>query len=426
MTNNIIGEVIYKHARKLFPICRSISGEGVRETLFYLKTICNDLQIKSFKSGKKVFDWVIPNEWIIKDAFILNEKGEKIINFKTNNLHLVSYSEAVNRTMTFHELDQHLYSLPEQPEAIPYVTSYYQRTWGFCISQNQRDLMDKKGMYKVFIDSSFKKGVMNYGEIIIPGKSRKEILLSSYICHPSLANNELSGPSVLIEIAALIKKLNNRYTYRIIFIPETIGSIAYIHANLKKLQNNVVAGYVLTCIGDNNNYSFLRSRKMNSLSDRIASGVIRHIDPKFKEYTWLDRGSDERQFCSPGVDLPVASLMRTKYGEYKEYHTSQDNLDYISPEGLGGGFEMVRKILYVIENFHYKPKAFFQCEPMLGKRNLYPNLSIKTSTIPLNLRNFIGYSDGTKNILDISEDIKISPAEAVDLYFFSKKNKLIK
>lgn len=412
------GQTMYDWATDLFPINRSLTGEGVRETLRYFKNIIPELEIKSVPSGYKAFDWTVPEEWGIEEAYIENKKGERIVDFKVNNLHVVGYSEPVDDWVSLKELNKHLYSLTEQPDTIPYVTSYYKKRWGFCLSENQRTKLEP-GNYHVVIKSEFKEGVLNYGEIILPGKSNKEVFLSSYVCHPSMANNELSGPVVTIALCDWLRKQKNReFTYRIVLIPETIGSIVYLSKNLDELKQKVFAGFNVTCIGDDRCYSYLPSRTGNTISDEAAIHVLKHTDPEFKYYSWLDRGSDERQYCSPGVDLPVATIMRSKYGEYPEYHTSDDNLDLISPEGLEGGFNALKKAIEIIENNRYF-KTMVYGEPQLGKRGLYPTISVKGSANESRkMMNFISYCDGKLSFLEIANKI----GEPVwDLYDLSEK-----
>ena len=417
---------MYEWIKDLFPICRSITGNGLRDTLKYINKLLPELKIYEVPSGTKVFDWVVPDEWIIRDAFIKDGTGKKIIDFKKNNLHLIGYSESIDQSMSLKELDKFLYSLPDQPSAIPYVTSYYEKRWGFCISHNER-LKLKEDNYHVYIDSEKKTGVMNYGELIIPGKSTKEIFLSTYVCHPSMANNELSGPVVTTALAQWLYSLKElEYSYRIIFIPETIGSITYLSRNLEEMKENIIAGFNITCVGDNRSYSYLPSRLGNTLSDNIAMHVLKWIDPNFVKYSWLDRGSDERQYCSPGIDLPVASILRTKYGEYPEYHTSLDNLEtVVTYEGLEGGYIANKKAIEAIEKNKIFKSAIL-CEPQMSKRGLYPTLSTKDKNEEISLMmNFISLCDGDTTLLDISEKLNLPIWSLYDLADKLEKNHLI-
>jgi len=397
-----LGKEMHDLANVLFPICRSLTGEGVRETL---KIISRKIPIKinEVPTGTKVFDWSVPKEWNIRDAYIITPDGEKICEFKKKNLHVLGYSTPINKLISLNELQDHLYSIPNQPDAIPYVTSYYDERWGFCISHKDRlKLVD--GVYHVFIDSYLEDGSLTYGELIIPGETNKEVFLSTYVCHPSMANNELSGPVVTIALAKFIKALKNRrYTYRIIFIPETIGSIVYLNKNLYHLKEHVDAGFNITCIGDERCYSYLPSRHGNTLSDKVALHVLKHTDRNFKSYTWLDRGSDERQYCAPGVDLPIATIMRSKYGEYPEYHTSLDDLCLVTPSGLEGGYKALKKAIEIIEKNTY-PRINVLGEPQLGKRGLYPTLSTKKSGVKVRkMMDFISFCDGKHSLLEIAE-----------------------
>lgn len=371
--------------------------------------------VREVPSGTQVFDWSVPKEWNIRDAWIKDSKGNKILDFKDNNLHVVGYSLPVNKKVNLEELKTIIYTQPEQPDAIPYVTSYYKERYGFCMTQNQKNNL-KEDNYHIFIDSELKDGSLTYGEIIIPGDSNKEVFLSTYVCHPSMANNELSGPAVAIYLAKWLKSLPiRRYTYRIIFIPETIGSITYLSQNLEHLKKRVIAGFNISCVGDNRTFSYVASRYGNTLADKVAKNVLRFYYPEYKEYSFLKRGSDERQYNAPGVDLPVCAICRSKYGEYPEYHTSKDNLDFISPEGLAGSFDVYKQCIIALEN-NYKYKVKVLCEPQLGKRGLYPTISQKgSSKVVKTMTDFIAYADGNNDLIDIGNIIGVPVEELVPI-----------
>ena len=399
-----IGHRMHQFLAKAFPICRSITGDGVRETLTMLSNII-PLAIHEVPTGTVAFDWSVPKEWNINDAFIADENGNKVVNFRNNNLHVVGYSIPVDKWVTLSELQKHLYSLPEQPNAIPYVTSYYKENWGFCLAHEERVKL-KEGKYHAFIDSTLEHGSLTYGEYILAGETDQEVFLSTDVCHPSMANNELSGPVVTAFIAKWLSSRPRRFTYRIIFIPETIGSIVYLSRHLETMKKNVIAGFHISCIGDERAYSYVASRYENTLADKVASNVLSPMHPSFKKYLFLERGSDERQYCSPGVDLPLVTLCRSKYGTYPEYHTSLDNLDLVTAEGLLGGYGLVKECIKVIESNRVFRVTCYG-EPQLGKRGLYPNLSTKNfSSVAKTTIDFIAYADGTNDLLQISNYIK--------------------
>lgn len=416
--NNIsfIGQDMYNLCTELFPLCRSITGNGVRKTLSVLNSaIGGEMVVHEIPSGTQVFDWTIPKEWNIRDAWIKDNAGNKILDFHNSNLHVLGYSLPVNKKVSLEELKKIIYTQPEQPDAIPYVTSYYKERYGFCMTQNQKNNLTE-GTYQIFIDSELKDGSLTYGEIIIPGETDKEIFLSTYVCHPSMANNELSGPAVAIHLAKWLKSLpSRRYTYRIIFIPETIGSITYLSRNLEHLKKYVIAGFNISCVGDNRTFSYVASRYANTLADKVAKNVLHFYYPEYKEYSFLQRGSDERQYNAPGVDLPVCAICRSKYGEYPEYHTSKDDLNFISSEGLAGAFDVYKECIIALEN-NCKYKVKVLCEPQLGKRGLYPTISQKgSSKVVKIMTDFISYADGTNDLIDISNIIGVSVKELVPI-----------
>lgn len=401
---------MHAFVRELFPICRSLTGEGVRTTLTAIAKHLPGLTVHSVPSGTRAFDWTVPDEWNISGGMLTSPDGSKVADFRDHNLHVVGYSEPVDRVLPLDELQSHLYSLPEQPELIPYITSYYSRRWGFCLPHARRQQLIP-GDYHAVITSTLAPGMLNYGELIIPGSSTQEVLLSTYVCHPSMANNELSGPAVTTWLAKWIRSAQRRYTYRIIFIPETIGSIVYLSRNLDVMKSRTAAGFNVSCVGDERCYSFLPSRTGNTLSDRVALRVLDSIDPAFVRYSFLDRGSDERQYCAPGVDLPIACLMRSKYGCYPEYHTSGDDLTLVTPRGLEGAYLALRQCLEMIEaNRVYR--ATVLCEPQLGKRGLYPTISTKESGAQVaTMMNLLAYCDGRADLIEISDAIGATVAQ---------------
>ena len=423
-----------KWAANMFPFFRSLTGKGNDQTLQYLKKLNKNLKIIKFKSGKKVFDWTIPKVWIINKAYIEHIKTKKkYANIEENNLHIINYSSSVNKILNLKELKKKIYSNPLKPNSIPYVTSYYKKNWGFCMSHKQK-LKLPNGNYKAIINSKFVKGYMNIGEIFIKGKSKKEIFFSTYICHPSMANNEISGPVLSIALSKYI--LENykkpKFSYRFVFLPETIGSIAYIHKNLKNMKKNILIGYVLSCVGDNKNFSLIKSPDGNNIADQSIKSIL--IGKKnVKVFDYLSRGSDERQYCAPGIDLPFAGFSRTKYGEYKEYHTSEDDLNFVNKNGFNGSFKVFQNIIDVLELCLY-PKSVKNCEPFMTKYNLYPTISadkriVSDTNVSYDtklLMDIIAYSNGKRNIFEISNILKVN----LEIILFNIKilikNKIIK
>ncbi|MBT7942792.1 MAG: DUF4910 domain-containing protein [Alphaproteobacteria bacterium] len=406
---------MYALAERLFPICRSITGNGVRETLEIIQEHLPDLKMIEVPSGTKCFDWTVPLEWNIRDAFVIDPTGRKIVDFQENNLHAMGYSIPVDTTLSLDDLQKHLHSLPDMPDAIPYVTSYYKEAWGICLSHKLRESL-KPGDYQVRIDSTLAPGSLTYGELIIPGQSDKEIFVSTYVCHPSMANNELSGPVVATYLARWVSSLESRrYTYRFVFAPETIGSLVYLQNNLETLRAQVVTALNLTCLGSNFEFSYLPSRHGGTLADRVALHVLRHFAPNYNAYSFLDRGSDERQYCSPGVDLPMVSLMRGIYGNFPGYHTSEDDLSFISPEGLGGGYQVNRLCLQCLEG-NAVPRATKIGEPRLDQYGLFPTTSGRGHSDQVrNLLHLLAYADGTMDLLGIADLIGIPFWELADI-----------
>lgn len=372
------------------------------------------LKIHSIASGSKVFDWEVPAEWEINNAYIITPDGEKICDFKQNNLHVLNYSTGIDTELNLASLQEHLYSIEDMPDAIPYVTSYYKRRWGFCIKHEDRVKL-KEGKYKVFIDAKHhENGVLNYADLLIPStqKTKDEILISTYLCHPSMANNELSGPVVAVFLVKWLLELKERkYNYRFVFAPETIGSIVYLDKHLKHLQKHTKAGFVLSCIGDDNAYSLIHTPSENTLADKVALHTLKDKN-NFKEFSFLYRGSNERQFCSPLVNLPVVCVCRTRFGDYKEYHTSKDDLSFISQTSLENSLQALKEIIANLEvNEIYQNTVF--CEPNLGKRDLYHTINKKAKK-PISA-NFLAYCDGKNDVLDIASKLNIQAYELKDL-----------
>lgn len=422
----MIGNKVFNLAKKIWNYNRSLTGQGVRDTLYEFKKINEDLKINKVKSGTRAFDWKIPLEWNVREAYISDPAGKKICDFSKNNLHLVGYSIAKKKFLNLEQLKKKIYTCKKIPKAVPYHTSYYKKDWGFCMSLNQKKKL-KKGIYKVNINSSLKKGYMNFGEIFIKGRKKKEIFFSTYICHPSMANNELSGPCTMIYFSDYLKKIKLNYSVRILFIPEGIGSIYYLSKNYKKMKKNIINGFNISCIGDDRSYSFITSRKNNTDTDKITRYVYKNISKKSKEYSWNDRGSDEKNYCAPGIDLPVCTIMRSKFGMYKEYHTSDDKLgEVVTKKGLNNSFELLKKIHYLADNY-CSPKTNVLGEPFLTKHNLYPTLS--SGDLPkktMLIKNIISYSDGENSIVDIAEKCKVSVWDIIPLIKMLKKKKILK
>ncbi len=405
-TNESIGQEMHTWMDDLWSVPRSLTGDGVRQTLAYLTELLPGLETHELPTGTKVLDWIVPDEWNIRGARIEELDGTVVVDFADSNLHVVGYSTPIDAIVSRAELEPHLYSLPDQPDAIPYVTSYYRKDWGFCLSNRVREGLGD-GPFRVVIDATLAPGALSYADCVIPGETEDEVLLSTYVCHPAMANNELSGPVVLTAIGRWLQSLpTRRLTYRLVYVPETIGSIAYIARHGDALRKRVIAGWVATCMGDERAYSYVPSRLGGTIADRASLAVLRKRENVMR-YTFLDRGSDERQWCSPGVDLPVCSVMRSKYGAYPEYHTSLDDLSLVTPAGLAGGLAVLQECILLIDD-RRRWIATQRGEPQLGRRGLYPTISYRGSADNMrDLMNILAYCDGEHTVLDLVERLEL-------------------
>lgn len=396
-----MGRQMHDWARALWPICRSITGPGIRQTLDWLEAQLPGLVRHSFPSGSKVMDWTVPQEWTIRDAWIEHESGQRFAEFTKNTLHILGYSAAIDANLTRSQLFDLIFTQPDQPDVIPYVTSYYASKVGFCMSENEKNALPD-GKYRAFVDSTFHDGELVLGDFLIKGETPQEILFSTYICHPSMANNELSGPVLATALAQYVRSLGpTKMSYRFLFLAETIGAIAYISRHHEPMKRNIVAGFVLSCVGDERAWSHVESRMGNTLADRALAAALIGRTPHMR-YSFLERGSDERQFCAPGVDLPVCGFCRSKYATFPEYHTSADDLAFVTPTGLAGSYAAMRSLIDAFELPHF-PRVTVMCEPQLGKRGLYPTLSQKQAIHPARFRmNVLAYCDGAHTAFDIA------------------------
>lgn len=401
------GKSMYDLAVRLFPICRSITGDGFRQSLDMIREQVPEMKVFEVPSGTAVFDWTVPKEWNIRGGWIRKTNGETVIDFRNSNLHVLGYSVPVHQKISREELMEHIYTQPEQPDWIPYVTSYYKERWGFCMTERQKQQMTDDE-YEVCIDSTLEDGSLTYGELIVPGETDEEIFFSTYLCHPSMANNELSGPCLMTALIKYVNSLpNRRYTYRFVIVPETIGAITYLSQNLEAMQQHVKAGFVLSCVGDDRTYSMVSTKYEDTLADRVLENVLHYHYPDYNRYSFMKRASDERQYGSAGVGLPVCAFCRSKYHEFPEYHTSADDLSLISPEGLQGSYDAMVKVINALEyNRHYQMTC--PCEPQLGKRGLYPTISQKgTYAAFRTLQHFTAYADGRNDLIGISNILQV-------------------
>lgn len=396
------GEDIYRFISELYPICRSITGEGARDTLRLIgKRI--PLEIHEVPSGTPVFDWVVPKEWNIKDAYIKSPQGERVVDFRNSNLHVINYSIPVHRKISLDELKKHLFAMPEHPDWIPYRTAYYKEDWGFCLTHNQL-LALNEGEYEVCIDASLEPGSLSYGECYLTGQTTDEVLITTHICHPSLCNDNLSGIAVTTLLASLLSGFQLQYSYRFLFIPATIGSITWLCRNESKLPN-IKHGLVVTLLGDPGQSTYKKSRCGIAAIDRAAAHVLKHSGAAYSVVDFHPYGYDERQFCSPGFNLPVGCLMRTPNGCFPEYHSSADNLSFVQPEYLADSFSKCVSILYLLENNRSYLNKNPKCEPQLGKRGLYQVIggAGDGGVDTVSLLWVLNLSDGKHSLLDIAE-----------------------
>ncbi|ELR71635.1 hypothetical protein C900_02443 [Fulvivirga imtechensis AK7] len=420
-----VGKEMYALAEELYPLCRSITGAGTRRTLEIIKRHI-PLVISKIPSGTKVFDWEVPKEWNIRDAYVLGLQGQKVIDFQKSNLHVVNYSSPVHKKMPLQELRQHIHTLPEYPDWIPYRTTYYKEDWGFCMSHRQLQGLEE-GTYDVYIDSSLENGYLTFGELLVKGKQKEEVLISTHICHPSLCNDNLSGISMVTFLAKHLIERKNRYSYRFLFIPGTIGAITWLSINELKV-GRIRHGLIAALLGDAGPFTYKRSRRGDAEIDQVVQYVLERNDKRNKVIDFVPYGYDERQFCSPGFDMPVGCLTRTPYGEYPEYHTSADNLEFISAHSLEGSFEVYSEIIDVLESNRKYVNLLPKCEPQLGKRGLYDTMGGNNDAhkFQLALLWVLNMSEGEHSLLDIARRSAIDFETLAEAASQLEKRELIK
>ena len=401
LNDNDVGLEMHQLVTELYPICRSITGNGVRETLRIIEKHI-PLKVHNVPTGTQVFDWTVPKEWNIRDAYVKNLRGERVIDFRKSNLHVVNYSNPVRERMSLAELRPHLFTLPDHSDWIPYRTTYYNESWGFCLSHNQlAQLQDAE--YEVCVDSSLEPGFLTYGEYVLPGQSADEVLISCHVCHPSLANDNLSGIVLAAFLAKHLSRVKRRYSYRFLFIPGTIGSITWLSQHEAEVSR-IKHGLVLASVGAGDKFTYKKSRRGNTEIDRAVVNVLQHLGKPYDVLDFSPYGYDERQYCSPGFDLPVGCLMRTPNGSFPQYHTSADNLDFVQPSLLAESFALGLKIIDLLENNVAYANQNPKCEPQLGKRGLYRKIGgVEGGVDELALLWVLNLSDGSQSLLDISE-----------------------
>jgi aminopeptidase-like protein len=403
LATETIGDELYGLAAQIFPICRSITGQGVRDTLRLLSEHA-PIQVHEVASGTQVFDWTVPREWNIRDAYIKNGKGERIVDFRKSNLCVLNYSSQVRATLSLDQLKAHIFTLPDQPDLIPYRTSYYSEAWGFCMPHRQfAELADEQ--YEVVIDSSLRDGSLTYGELDVPGESEDEVLLTAHVCHPSLANDNCSGLAVAALLGNRLAQRRTRYTYRFLFAPGTIGAITWLARNEARVDR-IKHGLVLSCIGDGGGPTYKKSRRGNTGIDRVMQHVLKHAAPAAARILdFSPYGYDERQFCSPGFDLPIGLFQRSQFGTFPEYHTSADNLDFIRPEHLATSWKYLVGAIDILESDRILRNTMPKCEPQLGRRGLYASIGGDKDAPARNMALLwvLNLSDGSHSLLDIAE-----------------------
>ncbi|MEP6600910.1 MAG: DUF4910 domain-containing protein [Nitrospirota bacterium] len=398
-----VGTEMHALIARLYPICRSITGDGVRETLRIIREQV-PIELREVATGTEAFDWTVPKEWNIRDAWIKDSAGERLVDFRQLNLHVVSYSCPVQGRMRLAELKRHLFTSAGHPDWVPYRTSYYDEDWGFCLSEKQLAQFGADEEYEVCIDSSLEDGHLTYGELLLKGEQPEEVLISCHVCHPSLANDNLSGISLAVQLARHLARAPRRYSYRFLFIPGTIGSITWLAQN-QEIVPRIRHGLVLTCVGDAANITYKRSRRGNAETDRAFAHILKHSGDPYQLIDFFPYGYDERQYCSPGFNLPVGCLMRSRHGEFPEYHTSADNLGFVRAEALADSLEKCLAVIDVLEHDRFYLNRNPKCEPQLGRRGLYEGLAAGESgrTRELALLWVLNLSDGGHSLLDIAE-----------------------
>ena len=418
------GAVLYQTVSELYPICRSITGNGLRKSLKSLNQFV-PLSLHEVPTGTQVFDWTVPKEWNVQDAYIKNSKGERVVDFNKSSLHVVNYSVPVRQKLGLGELRKHIFTLPQTPDWIPYRTSYYQESWGFCLSQRQSESL-ADGEYEVCIDSTLEPGHLTYGEFVLPGESEADVLISCHSCHPSLCNDNLSGMTVAARLAQILSTTPRRYSYRFLWIPGTIGAITWLALN-ESAAGRIKHGLVLSCVGDPGKFTYKRSRRGNAEIDRVVEHALRSAGRDYELLDFSPYGYDERQYCSPGVNLPVGCFMRTPNGKYRQYHTSADNLDLVTAPALAESLQRLLSIIDVLERNHRYVNLNPKCEPQLGRRGLYRQMGGTSSTSSEEaLLWILNMSDGTHSLLDIAERSKLDFAKLADTAEMLVANQLLR